>query len=49
MLTGTRVEDAKALIASSPMKILAVDNLDEAAQMVSYIYIYIYININHNN
>ena len=35
LISGTRVEDAKALIATSPMKILAVDNLDEAAQMVS--------------
>jgi succinyl-CoA synthetase beta subunit len=34
-LQGTRVDDAKALIASSPLKILACDNLDEAANMVS--------------
>lgn len=33
-LQGTRVDDAKALIATSKMKILACDNLDEAAQMV---------------
>lgn len=33
-LQGTRVEDAKAIIASSTMKILACDNLDEAARMV---------------
>lgn len=34
-LQGTRVDDAKALIASSPLKILACDDLDEAANMVS--------------
>ncbi|XP_069105435.1 succinate--CoA ligase [ADP-forming] subunit beta, mitochondrial-like [Argopecten irradians] len=33
-LQGTRVEDAKALIAASDMKIIACDNLDEAAKMV---------------
>ncbi|CAH1781181.1 unnamed protein product, partial [Owenia fusiformis] len=33
-LQGTRVEDAKALIAASDLKILACDNLDEAAKMV---------------
>ncbi|XP_064638134.1 succinate--CoA ligase [ADP-forming] subunit beta, mitochondrial-like [Lineus longissimus] len=33
-LQGTRVEDAKALIASSQLRILACDNLDEAAKMV---------------
>ncbi|KAK7486315.1 hypothetical protein BaRGS_00022485 [Batillaria attramentaria] len=33
-LQGTRVDDAKAIIATSDMKILACDNLDEAAQMV---------------
>jgi len=32
-LQGTRVDDAKALIASSNMRILACDNLDEAAKM----------------
>ncbi|MEQ2242101.1 beta' subunit [Ilyodon furcidens] len=32
--SGTRVDDAKALIASSPLKILACDDLDEAAKMV---------------
>ena len=31
---GTRVDDAKALIAASPLKILACDDLDEAAKMV---------------
>ncbi|KAI3356301.1 hypothetical protein L3Q82_017198 [Scortum barcoo] len=30
----TRVDDAKALIAASPLKILACDDLDEAAKMV---------------
>ena len=34
MSAGTRKEDAKALIATSPMKILGVDNLDDAAMMV---------------
>uniref|UniRef100_A0A8C4GYF0 Succinate--CoA ligase [ADP-forming] subunit beta, mitochondrial n=1 Tax=Dicentrarchus labrax TaxID=13489 RepID=A0A8C4GYF0_DICLA len=33
-LQGTRVDDAKALIAASPLKILACDDLDEAAKMV---------------
>ncbi len=31
---GTRVDDAKAIIGSSELKILACDNLDEAAHMV---------------
>ncbi|KAF0301525.1 Succinate--CoA ligase [ADP-forming] subunit beta, mitochondrial [Amphibalanus amphitrite] len=30
---GTNVEDAKALIAASGLRIIAVDNLDEAARM----------------
>lgn len=34
---GTRVDDAKALIAASPLKILACDDLDEAAKMVTHI------------
>ena len=34
MSAGSRKEDAKALIATSPMKILGVDNLDDAAMMV---------------
>ncbi|CAD5229613.1 unnamed protein product [Bursaphelenchus okinawaensis] len=33
-LQGTQVEDAKALIANSKMRILACDSLDEAAKMV---------------
>lgn len=33
-LQGTQVDDAKALIANSSLKILACDNLDEAAKMV---------------
>ncbi|KAJ8282209.1 hypothetical protein COCON_G00047280 [Conger conger] len=33
-LQGTRVDDAKTLIAASPLKILACDDLDEAAKMV---------------
>ncbi|CAG0889394.1 unnamed protein product, partial [Cyprideis torosa] len=33
-LQGTNVEDAKALMASSGLRILACDNLDEAAHMV---------------
>ncbi|CAG0893527.1 unnamed protein product [Darwinula stevensoni] len=33
-LQGTKVEDAKALIAASRLRILACDNLDEAARMV---------------
>lgn len=32
--TGTQVDEAKALIATSKLKILACDNLDEAAKMV---------------
>ena len=30
------MDDAKAIIAASSMKILACDNLDEAAQMVGF-------------
>ena len=49
-MTGTRVDDAKALIAGSDLRILACDNLDEAAQMASlkaipYIYIYMCVYI----
>ncbi|KAH8009698.1 hypothetical protein HPB51_019009 [Rhipicephalus microplus] len=33
--TGTQVDEAKALIATSKLKILACDNLDEAAKMAS--------------
>ena len=35
VIAGTRVEDAKALIAASDLRILACDSLDEAAKMVS--------------
>jgi succinyl-CoA synthetase beta subunit len=31
---NTRVDDAKALIANSKLRIIACDNLDEAARMV---------------
>ncbi len=31
---GTNVDDAKALIAASNLRILACDNLEEAAKMV---------------
>ncbi|KAG9349197.1 hypothetical protein JZ751_027640 [Albula glossodonta] len=34
IMRWTRVDDAKALIAASPLKILACDDLDEAAKMV---------------
>lgn len=30
------MDDAKALIAASPLKILACDDLDEAAKMVTH-------------
>lgn len=33
-VSGSRVDDAKALIAASPLKLLACDDLDEAARMV---------------
>lgn len=33
LLQGTNVDDAKILIAHSGMKILPVDNLDEAARL----------------
>jgi len=33
-LQGTRVDDAKALIAASKLRIIACDNLDEAARIV---------------
>ena len=35
-LQGTRVDDAKALIATSKLKIIACDNLDEAARIVKF-------------
>ncbi len=35
-LQGTRVDDAKALIAASKLRIIACDNLDEAARIVSF-------------
>ena len=34
-LQGTRVDDAKALIAASGLRILACDNLDDAGKMVT--------------
>lgn len=37
-IVGTKVEEAKALIASSGLKIIACDNLDEAAKMVRLAY-----------
>ena len=33
-LSGTRVDDAKALIAASGLRIIACDDLEEAAEMV---------------
>jgi len=33
-LQGTKVDDAKALIASSNLRIIACDDLDEAAKIV---------------
>nr|KAI8751530.1 succinate--CoA ligase [ADP-forming] subunit beta; mitochondrial isoform X3 [Biomphalaria glabrata] len=33
-LQGTKMDDAKALIANSGLKIIAIDNLDEAAKIV---------------
>ena len=33
---GTRVDDAKALIAASGLRIIACDDLEEAAEMVSW-------------
>lgn len=34
-LQGTQVDDAKALIAASSLRILACDSLEDAAKMVS--------------
>ena len=34
MLKGTNVDEAKVMIGSSGLKILPVDNLDEAARLV---------------
>ena len=34
-LQGTRVDDAKAILANSPFKILACDDLDDGARLVS--------------
>ena len=36
-LAGTKVDDAKALIATSGLRILPVDNLEDAARLVSKI------------
>ena len=33
---GTRVDDAKALIAASGLRIIACDDLEEAAEMVKF-------------
>ena len=38
VFTGTRVEDAKAIFTTSDLRILAVDNLEEAAKMVTLIH-----------
>ena len=38
-LQGTRVDDAKALIAHSGLRIMPVDDLDEAAKMVRGVFI----------
>jgi len=38
-LQGTRVDDAKALIAASGLRILACDNLDDAGKMVNHSFI----------
>ena len=40
-LQGTRVDDAKALIAASGLRILACDNLDDAGKMVNHPYVVI--------
>jgi hypothetical protein len=37
IFAGTRVEDAKAIFTTSDLRILAVDNLEEAAKMVTLI------------
>ena len=34
IVTGTRVEDAKAILAASPLRMFASDDLDNAATMV---------------
>ena len=38
-LQGTRVDDAKALIADSGLRILACDNLDDAGKMVICLFV----------
>mgnify|MGYP001791742218 CR=1 FL=1 len=35
ILTGTRVDDAKALMAASDLKVIPCDSLDDAAALVS--------------
>ena len=45
-LQGTRVDDAKALIANSKLKIMSCDNLDEAAKMVNFVNNYSLLNLN---
>lgn len=37
-LVGTRVEDAKALMAASDLKVIPCDSLNDAASMVSHIF-----------
>lgn len=44
---GTRVEDAKALMAASDLKVISCDSLDEAAAMVKYIIPHYPINWKH--
>jgi succinyl-CoA synthetase beta subunit len=39
-LQGTNVDDAKALIATSKLRIIACDNLDEAARIVRFFLIF---------
>ncbi|UYV72671.1 SUCLA2 [Cordylochernes scorpioides] len=42
-LQGTRVDDAKAIIGSSKLRILACDNLDEAAKMVGLLLLNLFL------
>ena len=36
LISGTRVEDAKAILAASPLRMFASDDLDQAAKMVNF-------------
>jgi len=48
-LQGTRVDDAKAIIANSQFKILACDDLDDGARLVKTVFSYFFLYRNETN